>query len=112
MVVCSFFFFLMIRRPPRSTLFPYTTLFRSAGLTLLALSLPFSTASARSALVSPDAGEWSTFVLVSGAELRLPPPPEDRKSTRLNSSHANISYAVFCLKKKKQYTHIKEYNKH
>src|SRR5437773_6576338 len=75
-----FFFFLMIRRPPRSTLFPYTTLFRSRVL----------------AVVFERAGE----VGVPGA----PPGPAsaDRKSTRLNSSHITISYAVFCLKKKKK----------
>src|SRR3712207_6997530 len=75
-----FFFFLMIRRPPRSTLFPYTTLFRSA------LDLPDSSHSTR-----------RTYV-----PLHRPHPPEIGKSTRLNSSHANISYAVFCLKKKKK----------
>src|SRR5258705_13984748 len=83
-----FFFFLMIRRPPRSTLFPYTTLFRSHG---------------------PDCGG------AGGAEQRRPAGHRshadrqerqrawdgDRKSTRLNSSHLGISYAVFCLKKKK-----------
>src|SRR6266581_6796796 len=67
------FFFLMIRRPPRSTLFPYTTLFRSPGFDLDHLSL----------------FDW--------IETRV---PGDRKSTRLNSSHPSISYAVFCLKKK------------
>src|SRR5690349_24359596 len=73
-----FFFFLMIRRPPRSTLFPYTTLFRSD-------------------------------LALAPAELDLDPgvevvrePVGDRKSTRLNSSHVEISYAVFCLKKKKK----------
>src|SRR6266542_3457235 len=69
-----FFFFLMIRRPPRSTLFPYTTLFRSGAVA--------------------DPGRPPA-----------PPsrcPPLDRKSTRLNSSHGSISYAVFCLKKKKK----------
>src|SRR5215217_9352509 len=69
-----FFFFLMIRRPPRSTLFPYTTLFRPPR---------------RSDPRCPT------------ARTRCP-PGRDRKSTRLNSSHANISYAVFCLKKKKK----------
>src|SRR5258707_13822638 len=74
------FFFLMIRRPPRSTLFPYTTLFRS---------MPIS--SAARAPVDGDGG------------MQMPPTGAlDRKSTRLNSSHANISYAVFCLKKKKK----------
>src|SRR3712207_7822199 len=80
------FFFLMIRRPPRSTLFPYTTLFRSRPMSITAIlrgaaaALLLSLASAGAA----SAGHRS-----------------DRKSTRLNSSHANISYAVFCLKKKK-----------
>src|SRR2546430_14359246 len=73
-----FFFFLMIRRPPRSTLFPYTTLFRSA--------VDGSEASFRS----------------SPAQKTGPAPRKDRKSTRLNSSHSQISYAVFCLKKKKK----------
>src|SRR5258707_7789674 len=89
-----FFFFLMIRRPPRSTLFPYTTLFRS------------------------QVGEQATrlggaevFEKLKGSCLpqalgrpRAQGAEQDRKSTRLNSSHANISYAVFCLKKKKKQT--------
>src|SRR5436190_18716619 len=76
-----FFFFLMLRRPPRSTLFPYTTLFRSpiADVRVESLS-PFSATIA-----------WRTDTPATG----------DRKSTRLNSSHTVISYAVFCLKKKK-----------
>src|SRR5258707_6916542 len=78
-----FFFFLMIRRPPRSTLFPYTTLFRSGGVAGEHFGLP---------------GKELFFV---GRE-RIPFRQVDRKSTRLNSSHANISYAVFCLKKKKK----------
>src|SRR6266576_3015859 len=79
-----FFFFLMIRRPPRSTLFPYTTLFRSARR--------------------------------RRADCRAPAPPRagraraDRKSTRLNSSHVEISYAVFCLKKKKKTAAGKEHD--
>src|SRR5690606_42055819 len=94
MLLSSPFFFLMIRRPPRSTLFPYTTLFRSRG-------------------------EQATGVLVRGAHVdqvlgadrldHLVPEGADgevllldRKSTRLNSSHVKISYAVFCLKKKKK----------
>src|SRR5258707_4801459 len=78
----------MIRRPPRSTLFPYTTLFRSdLGRTAL-------TGAATPARASTGCGT-ARFASVS----RL--PQRDRKSTRLNSSHANISYAVFCLKKKK-----------
>src|SRR5438067_13426251 len=78
---CSFFlfFFLMIRRPPRSTLFPYTTLFRSVG-------------------------RMGDGYLGSGVPLEDVPQHmhliRDRKSTRLNSSHVSISYAVFCLKKK------------
>src|SRR5688572_31828500 len=72
----SFFFFLMIRRPPRSTLFPYTTLFRS------------SPSGCRPPCCASPTGRWSS----------------DRKSTRLNSSHSQISYAVFCLKKKKKKT--------
>src|SRR5258707_3772653 len=82
-----YFFFLMIRRPPRSTLFPYTTLFRS----------DYQRASWRRA-----GGEASS--LRAGrrgvGEGAVAANPADRKSTRLNSSHANISYAVFCLKKK------------
>src|SRR5215470_19695325 len=77
-ILLFFFFFLMIRRPPRSTLFPYTTLFRS--------------------------------IVPSGANVhRRPTLPHhetiDRKSTRLNSSHGSISYAVFCLKKKKRHSY-------
>src|SRR5436309_15961476 len=85
--ILFFFFFLMIRRPPRSTLFPYTTLFRSG---------------------------------VRDPDPRHPParrgradrqPHRDRKSTRLNSSHVKISYAVFCLKKKKKINNLKYINK-
>src|SRR2546422_11110585 len=75
----SFFFFLMIRRPPRSTLFPYTTLFRSCR-----------TSSSRARRFR----FWQTYF--------SRPTARDRKSTRLNSSHGYISYAVFCLKKKKK----------
>src|SRR3712207_8219066 len=89
-----FFFFLMIRRPPRSTLFPYTTLFRSSG-TFAFIPLP-----------AISARELRLKSLMKA--LRFLPnrcvilTSKDRKSTRLNSSHANISYAVFCLKKKKK----------
>src|SRR5215204_7369088 len=75
-LLCSFFFFLMIRRPPRSTLFPYTTLFRSPPH-------------------RPPGREADRHGRHGGG---------DRKSTRLNSSHTVISYAVFCLKKKKKST--------
>src|SRR3712207_8000930 len=88
----------MIRRPPRSTLFPYTTLFRSRGA-------PPRTGGGRA---SP-AGVVLELAEVQLAEVRQPLARRqagDRKSTRLNSSHANISYAVFCLKKKKLLTPI------
>src|SRR3712207_8221953 len=84
----------MIRRPPRSTLFPYTTLFRSRSLALGVVGtgvVPLSLAAAR---VVPGAAQDAAG---AGGEMII----RDRKSTRLNSSHANISYAVFCLKKKK-----------
>src|SRR3712207_8778124 len=99
----SFFFFLMIRRPPRSTLFPYTTLFRSPRLYdgdyLPGQHLrPGRLVGGRPGDDPPDRQP----VGAAGAAHLL-----DRKSTRLNSSHANISYAVFCLKKKKRlkYSH-------
>src|SRR3712207_7745543 len=87
----------MIRRPPRSTLFPYTTLFRSLLLSgrHLAIGARNVAASRRGAHGGPDSDECSG---VRRGRKRT----ADRKSTRLNSSHANISYAVFCLKKKKQ----------
>src|SRR3712207_7728017 len=96
------FFFLMIRRPPRSTLFPDTTLFRSAGHGRGSL---VQRAEHGVALVLQRHGEVSDVVERTGdhagaeAEQDVPEQPVDRKSTRLNSSHANISYAVFCLKK-------------
>src|SRR2546422_6854221 len=82
-LLLSFFFFLMIRRPPRSTLFPYTTLFRS--------DIGRPTSSARPSRCS-NRVSWSSTLQAL----------QDRKSTRLNSSHGYISYAVFCLKKKKK----------
>src|SRR5437899_8416777 len=78
------FFFLMLRRPPRSTLFPYTTLFRSELYDL-----------------ENDRGERND-VAAKHPQVVRELKAEDRKSTRLNSSHLGISYAVFCLKKKKQ----------
>src|SRR2546429_6067417 len=98
-----FFFFLMIRRPPRSTLFPYTTLFRSPVPSPRSLApcrpRPESQGGALRVLLDPardglGAGAVTHRVLLRG----------DRKSTRLNSSHGYISYAVFCLKKKKHAT--------
>src|SRR6266700_6733069 len=84
-LIFCFFFFLMIRRPPRSTLFPYTTLFRSR--------------TAGPALCPPVRASrpWAAV--------------QDRKSTRLNSSHVKISYAVFCLKKKKKQIRLYKQNK-
>src|SRR3712207_8769851 len=92
----------MIRRPPRSTLFPYTTLFRSDRVALLGAEPEELLLHAQA--VEPVGEEADGLVV---AEVGLPHPAlgpdaaEDRKSTRLNSSHANISHAVFCLKKKK-----------
>src|SRR3712207_7892995 len=100
----------MIRRPPRSTLFPYTTLFRSSSLTNR--TSPRANASNDEAKKGPSEGALRGHVCVLAAtecEGVCPRNIKDRKSTRLNSSHANISYAVFCLKKKKnnsnQYYH-------
>src|SRR3712207_7131420 len=87
----------MIRRPPRSTLFPYTTLFRSAQQ--LADRLAVISQGRIVALGTP--GEIGRHAL-EHTYIRFRPECRDRKSTRLNSSHANISYAVFCLKKKKR----------
>src|SRR3712207_7825065 len=89
----------MIRRPPRSTLFPYTTLFRSAGILFTA-----DPATGHRGQATIDAGFGLGEGLVSGVASADSIRVEDRKSTRLNSSHANISYAVFCLKKKKTIT--------
>src|SRR5258707_1666951 len=101
----------MIRQPPRSTLFPYTTLFRSQALDLLELlghrehalerlgrlgltDVVAAQAQLTAGLRQPDLGATTSV---------RPRRPRDRKSTRLNSSHANISYAVFCLKKKNRH---------
>src|SRR5690349_25175427 len=92
---CLFFFFLMLRRPPRSTLFPYTTLFRSKNETIL-LSRPHK-------LLKFPALPTFPHILVSlFTHFSFFCMKKDRKSTRLNSSHVEISYAVFCLKKKKE----------
>src|SRR3712207_9328247 len=89
------FFFLMIRRPPRSTLFPYTTLFRSE------CGMQYARVARLVAVTQADTSEdVPTHVLLRAQRLmRQSKADQDRKSTRLNSSHANISYAVFCLKK-------------
>src|SRR3712207_8353786 len=104
MMLQNSFFFLMIRRPPRSTLFPYTTLFRStvaddgrgvdpARVAAATGRSELTSSEALEAIVEPGVTTAAEVTGVSGRG--------DRKSTRLNSSHANISYAVFCLKKKK-----------
>src|SRR3712207_9540151 len=101
MIVMIFFFFLMIRRPPRSTLFPYTTLFRSRGLPLRRRA--GGRRHPRPDLPRADRGTPGPRAGPPGAgRRRADRGLQDRKSTRLNSSHANISYAVFCLKKKKE----------
>src|SRR5688572_31275068 len=84
------FSFLMLRRPPRSTLFPYTTLFRSPEIGVITEAMYVG---------EP---EWEVARgTITGAPEKLAESMKDRKSTRLNSSHSQISYAVFCLKKKK-----------
>src|SRR3712207_7517419 len=106
------FFFLMIRRPPRSTLFPYTTLFRSDHVRDEQAPRPAPEVNAD----RRDHGgkRRPKRTLRAAAARPWPRPgggrvPLDRKSTRLNSSHANISYAVFCLKKKKIYSYQTSY---
>src|SRR5947208_4662067 len=99
----------MIRRPPRSTLFPYTTLFRSDYY--MGVALPFQVAATNGIVLLPIPSivvmsNWqlkSTTVLQAGDQWS---GITDRKSTRLNSSHQIISYAVFCLKKKKEKLHV------
>src|SRR2546422_4232357 len=106
----SFFFFLMIRRPPRSTLFPYTTLFRSPE-GRIATETRYSDAEGTELVAVTtysygDMGQVTGIQTVDAGEEALDSfqyhyDGPDRKSTRLNSSHGYISYAVFCLKKKK-----------
>src|SRR3712207_8507008 len=99
----------MIRRPPRSTLFPYTTLFRSpAALTeliTLGRTLKKRTEDVLAYFDRPGTSNGPTEALNGRLEHLRGSALGDRKSTRLNSSHANISYAVFCLKKKKHKKH-------
>src|SRR3712207_7010277 len=92
------FFFLMIRRPPRSTLFPYTTLFRSRHEAAQDETLGGGDRVGQCRDLRRVRPAARRQFPLGAAEVHL---EEDRKSTRLNSSHANISYAVFCLKKKK-----------
>src|SRR3712207_7179311 len=107
---CFFIFFLMIRRPPRSTLFPYTTLFRSYVAAVLAVLYSLATTQAAPTNFSQRwvAKDEAALARVFDRFERWQKLRVDRKSTRLNSSHANISYAVFCLKKKKKKQHIKK----
>src|SRR2546430_6665871 len=91
----------MIRRPPRSTLFPYTTLFRSVGMSNLVTFLEHTEAYRRD-LRRVEYGDERDPKMREYLEKIA--PMKDRKSTRLNSSHSQISYAVFCLKKKKKNT--------
>src|SRR5436853_3774618 len=107
--VIIFFFFLMIRRPPRSTLFPYTTLFRSS--VCRSWRVP-----GYGGKTGPAGrmGKNSLLYLLTSSKASLSKYKRDRKSTRLNSSHLGISYAVFCLKKKtkkKKKQHIRSTNK-
>src|SRR2546427_8930109 len=91
------FFFLMIRRPPRSTLFPYTTLFRSER------------AAALDPALFPKLFDLGLMGIEIGEQHGGAGGTLDRKSTRLNSIHSQISYAVFCLKKKKKKKKVKNY---
>src|SRR3989442_5000969 len=92
------FFFLMIRRPPRSTLFPYTTLFRSLMTGVVNKLVSKATCLSR--------GFIAGFFF--SADLEVTAPSSDRKSTRLNSSHVRISYAVFCLNKKRHHIDVNQ----
>src|SRR5258708_34715949 len=103
-VLHCLFFFLMIRRPPRSTLFPYTTLFRSDGWREGPDNSMMRTLAApgrRPGIHVGNMGALYRYLMVGACALAM---LSDRKSTRLNSSHQIISYAVFCLKKKKHQT--------
>src|SRR2546429_2592939 len=101
----------MIRRPPRSTLFPYTTLFRSSKdplapidwVTVYAMAVNEENAAGGRVVTAPTNGAAGVIPAIANYYTHFieGTPEEDRKSTRLNSSHGYISYAVFCLKKKK-----------
>src|SRR2546430_4755417 len=107
--ILFFFFFLMIRRPPRSTLFPYTTLFRSDRLDYVSMMCnEHAYVLAIERLLGIQPPERAQYIRVMFDEITrilnhlMWLGAQDRKSTRLNSSHSQISYAVFCLKKKKK----------
>src|SRR3712207_8169330 len=100
----------MIRRPPRSTLFPFTTLFRSQPTTTSQTPFEKKSGMLESRYTTATGAEPSVRIGTAIHECRSAVTVRDRKSTRLNSSHANISYAVFCLKKKRthmNHTHAK-----
>src|SRR2546427_8783014 len=95
----------MIRRPPRSTLFPYTTLFRSPGCGPVVPGREHAPQNVDLHRLQPRLREeapQAIHELAPSARVQIAARPQDRKSTRLNSSHSQISYAVFCLKKKKK----------
>src|SRR2546421_25819 len=117
LVELLFFFFLRIRRPPRSTLFPYTTLFRSirsrrwrapeTGRPPCALWRDWAISCAICCSTRVRRFRWRRSWISSSNRSRMRSPSRDRKSTRLNSSHDQISYAVFCLKKKAHWNHVR-----
>src|SRR5689334_23784692 len=99
------FFFLMLPRPPRSTLFPYTTLFRSLGIRTIATNAQLRSLPRREHHQAHDTFAVYLLAFFGNPNFRtMPAGNADRKSTRLNSSHSSISYAVFCLKKKNKQT--------
>src|SRR3712207_8644913 len=100
----------MIRRPPRSTLFPYTTLFRSEADAVRVLGRRSPDERTAALIIALPRNRY-TPALAQRLEALLGERYADRKSTRLNSSHANISYAVFCLKKKKQQHYMHQLHK-
>src|SRR5687768_18361646 len=109
LALCILFFFLMIRRPPRSTLFPYTTLFRSS-LSRQAQRRACADVHCQELHLVPRVARFATLDHAVRTDRSC--RQADRKSTRLNSSHGYISYAVFCLKKKKKpqiTTHTKDH---
>src|SRR2546429_5198773 len=108
----------MIRRPPRSTLFPYTTLFRSAMAAEAGADSDADARQERAQAAKQVQAEMTSLTLrsysTSTSQVKRRAGDADRKSTRLNSSHGYISYAVFCLKKKKKHytaSHISQHNK-
>src|SRR2546430_12781381 len=102
-ILTIIFFFLMIRRPPRSTLFPYTTLFRSVRVAEVRVQVePAGRSGGQLELAPLVPGVEIAEVLSRGRGVEVEEVAIDRKSTRLNSSHSQISYAVFCLKKNKE----------